>query len=143
METAEAIRTYSEMMKLPSFKERFNYLKLEGRVGEETFGFDRYLNQVFYKSPEWQRVRRNVIIRDKGCDLGIDDREIPNGVKIFVHHMNPINLKDIYYRDDYLLNMNYLITTTKQTHDAIHYGTEELLMTGPIVRAPNDTVPWR
>lgn len=135
------IRTYSELIKLPTFEERYRYLKLNGRVGEETFGFDRYLNQAFYKSDEWRKVRDEVIIRDNGCDLGIPDREIYG--KVMVHHMNPITAADIRNRSDFLLNPEYLITTVKNTHDAIHYGDEDLLITAPPERSKNDTCPWK
>lgn len=136
------LKTYTELMKLPTFEERYNYLKLDNVVGEDTFGYDRYLNQVFYKSKEWESVRNKVITRDMGCDLGMPDREIRSS-KILVHHMNPITKEDILYRRDVLLNPEYLITTFKQTHDAIHYGTEDLLYKDPIVRTQNDTCPWR
>ena len=135
------IRTYSELITLPTFEERFQYLRLDGLVGEETFGFDRFLNQKFYKSPEWLKVRDEVIIRDCGCDLGIEGREIYG--RILIHHMNPIRPEDIVYRSDYLLNPEYLITTVKNTHDAIHYGDGSLLITDPIERTKNDTCPWR
>ena len=136
------IRTYEELSKLKTFKERYEYLKLDGVVGEETFGFDRYLNQQFYKyDPDWKKIRDEVIFRDNGCDLGIEGREI-NGL-ILVHHMNPITKDDILNRSEYLLNPNYLITTIKSTHDAIHYGSEDLLMKDPVVRSKNDTCPWR
>ena len=135
------IRTYNELMLLPTFKERFEYLKLSGRVGEETFGFDRWLNQKFYRSAEWKHLRDQVIIRDNGCDLGIEGREIYG--KILIHHMNPITKKDILDRTDLLLNPMYLISVTKQTHDAIHYSDESILMNDPIVRSRNDTCPWR
>ncbi len=135
------IRTYSELITLPTFEERFQYLRLDGLVGEETFGFDRFLNQKFYKSPEWLKVRDEVIIRDLGCDLGIEGREIYG--RILIHHMNPIRPEDIVYRSDYLLNPEYLITTVKNTHDAIHYGDGSLLVTDPIERTKNDTCPWR
>ena len=129
-------------MKLPTFEERYEYLKIGGRVGEETFGFDRYLNQMFYKTDEWKSVRNYVITRDGGCDLGILDREI-RGEKVMVHHMNPITKEDILNRSEYLLNPEYLITTVKNTHDAIHYGDSELLIKDPIVRSKNDTCPWK
>ena len=130
-------------MKLSTFEERYEYLKIGGKVGEETFGFDRYLNQVFYKSKEWLSVRSQVIVRDRGCDLGIPDREIL-GDKILVHHMNPITKEDIINRSDILLNPEYLITTIKNTHDAIHYGDSTLLQNAiPIERSKNDTCPWR
>lgn len=136
------IKTYSELIKLPTFEERYEYLKLGGKVGEDTFGFDRYLNQVFYASDEWKSVRSYVITRDQGCDLGIPDREI-RGDKILVHHMNPITKEDILNRSDILLNPEYLITTVKNTHDAIHYGDSELLYQEPVERFKNDTCPWR
>lgn len=136
-----SIRTYSELSKLKTFEERFEYLRLNGRVGEETFGFDRYLNQIFYQSKEWQAIRDEVITRDNGCDLGIDDREIYD--KILVHHMNPITQEDILNRSDILLDPEYLISTTKNTHDAIHYGDGSLLYTAPIERSKNDTCPWK
>lgn len=136
-----SIKTYSELITLPTFEERYRYLRLRGRVGEETFGFDRYINQVFYKSKEWLSVRDYVIIRDCGCDLGIEGREIFG--KILVHHMNPIRVEDIVGRSEYLLNPEYLICTIKNTHDAIHYGDEHLLFTVPKERTRNDTCPWR
>lgn len=135
------IRTYSELITLPTFEERYRYLKIGGKVGEETFGFERYLNQAFYKSEEWKSIRRQVIIRDNGCDLGISGREIPN--RIIVHHMNPISIDDILSRSDFLLNPEYLICVLKQTHDAIHYGDESLLIKAPVERIKNDTCPWR
>lgn len=135
------VRTYSELIKLQSFEERFEYLKLNGRVCEETFGFDRYINQVFYKSKEWRSVRDQVIIRDNGCDLALLDREIRG--RILIHHMNPISKEDILRRSDMILNPEYLICTTKNTHNAIHYGDIGLLMKDPIERKPNDTCPWK
>lgn len=135
------IRTYSELIELSTFEERYRYLRLGGRVGEETFGFDRYVNQIFYNSKEWKNIRDFVIVRDNGCDLGIEDREIYG--KILVHHMNPISIEDIVRRSDYLLDPEYLICTVKNTHDAIHYGDESLLITAPIERTKNDTCPWR
>lgn len=136
------IRSYSELITLPTFEERYRYLRLEGVVGEETFGFDRYLNQKFYRSDEeWLAVRDYVILRDNGCDLGMPDREIKS--RIIVHHMNPITKEDILRRTKFLLDPEYLICTIKNTHDAIHYGDESLLIKGPIIRKPNDTCPWR
>lgn len=135
------IRTYSELIKLKTFKDRFEYLKLDGIVGEETFGFDRYMNQIFYKSREWTSVRRSVIIRDSGCDLGVEGYEIHG--KILIHHMNPINLSDIVHKTDELLNPDYLITTVLSTHNAIHYGDASLLPVLPIERRANDTCPWK
>lgn len=136
-----SIRTYSELIKIPTFKERFEYLRLDGKVGEETFGFDRYLNQIFYKSPEWKAARDFVIIRDQGCDLAMEGHEIFG--RILVHHMNPIRIEDIVNRSKYLLDPEYLICTIKNTHDAIHYGDGSLLITGLIERTKNDTCPWR
>lgn len=135
------IKTYSELSKLTTFEERYRYLRLGGRVGEETFGFDRWINQMFYKDPEWLKIRDEVIIRDNGCDLGIEGREIYS--RIIVHHMNPITKADILDRSEFLLNPEYLICTVKNTHDAIHYGDKNLLITLPMERNVNDTCPWR
>ena len=137
------IRTYTELIQLPTFEERYRYLRLGGRVGEDTFGFDRYLNQLFYTSDEWRAIRDEVIIRDNGCDLGIPGRDIPEGIPILIHHMNPIAVRDILDRSDYLLNPEYLICTMKRTHDAIHYGNEHSLLTIPPERSKYDTCPWR
>jgi len=136
------IRTYSELSKLKTFRERYEYLKLDGIVGEETFGFDRYINQTFYKSEEWKRIRNYVITRDNGCDLGIPDRKIVDSV-ILVHHMNPITKEDIINKNEILLDPEYLITTIKPTHDAIHYGDESLLAEDLVIRSKNDTCPWK
>ena len=135
------MRTYSELCELPTFEDRFRYLQLNGVVGQDTFGFDRYLNQVFYRSPEWKRVRDMVIVRDNGCDLAMDGYDIRG--RILIHHMNPVSLRDINDRNEDLLNPEYLITTTHQTHNAIHYGDESLLPRGPIERKPFDTCPWK
>lgn len=135
------IRTYSELSTITSFKDRFRYLKLNGAVGEATFGFDRYLNQLFYRSQRWRKIRDEVIVRDYGCDLGIEGYEIYKYAMI--HHMNPITAKDIQDESEYLLNPEYLITTTQRTHNAIHYGDEDLLLTMPVERTKNDTCPWR
>ena len=135
------IRTYSELITLPTFEERFNYLKLKGKVGKDTFGFDRWLNQIFYRDPEWKSVRDYVIVRDNGCDLGVDGYEI-NG-RILVHHMNPISKEDILERSKYLLDPEFLISTIHNTHNAIHYGDEDLLIKTPIERTKNDTCPWK
>ena len=137
------IRTYSELIKLETFEERYEYLKLGDKVGEETFGYDRYLNQLLYKSCRWKRTRANVITRDLGCDLGMPDREIPEGVIIMVHHMNPITVEDVLNESEFVFDPEYLITTIKITHDAIHYGEKELLYQDPIERSKNDTCPWR
>lgn len=135
------IRTYSELITLQTFEERYQYLRLNGRVGEDTFGFDRYINQAFYKSDEWLSLRNEIIVRDNGCDLGIEGREIHG--RILIHHMNPITVEDITRRSDYLLNPEFLITTVKSTHDAIHYGDENSIITIPLERSRNDTCPWR
>ena len=136
-----SIRTYSELIVLPTFEERYEYLRLDGRVGEETFGFDRWLNQTFYKSEEWLSMRDKIIVRDNGCDLGIPGRDIYS--RILIHHMNPITKEDILRRSDILLNPEYLICVTPNTHRAIHYGNSNLLMNDPIERRPNDTCPWK
>lgn len=135
------IRTYSELIKIPTFIERYRYLRLDGRVGEETFGFDRYLNQIFYTSKEWRQLRNHIIVRDNGCDLGVEGHEI--GGKIYIHHMNPITTKDIRDRSDFLLNPEYLICVSHRTHQAITYGDESILIIAPIVRTKNDTCPWK
>lgn len=135
------IRTYSELIKLPTFEERFEYLRLDGIVGEDTFGFDRYLNQAFYRSQRWKSIRDKVIIRDNGCDLGMEGYDIYS--KIIIHHINPIRVKDIELESDYLLNPEFLICTTHNTHNAIHYGDANLLITAPVERTKNDTCPWR
>ena len=135
------IRTYSELILLPTFEERYEYLRLNGRVGEETFGFDRWLNQTFYKSEEWLSMRDKIIVRDNGCDLGISGRDIYS--RILIHHMNPITKEDILRRSDILLNPEYLICVTPNTHRAIHYGNSNLLIKDPIKRRPNDTCPWK
>ena len=135
------IRTYSELITLPTFEERYRYLRLGGNVGEETFGFDRYLNQTFYKTKEWRALRNHIIVRDCGCDLGVSDREIYG--RIIIHHMNPITVDDIKRRSEFLLNPEYLISTSHNTHQAISYGDEGLLITMPVERSKNDTCPWR
>lgn len=136
------IRTYSELITLPTYIERFNYLKLDGRVGVDTFGFDRYLNQQFYhQDPKWKQTRDLVIIRDNGCDLGVEGYEIHG--KIIVHHMNPITMDDIIHKRNWIYDPEFLICTVHNTHNAIHYGDERLLTTGPIVRTKNDTCPWK
>lgn len=141
--TLTKIRTYSELILLPTFRARYNYLRLGGKVGEETFGFERWLNQDFYKNdPDWKAARREVIIRDNGCDLGIIGRDIIDA-PIIVHHMNPLTEYDIIHRTKYLLDPEYLISTIDNTHKAIHYGNESLLITEPIIRRKNDTCPWR
>lgn len=136
------MRTYSELILLPTFEERFEYLRLTGKIGDDTFGFDRYINQKFYRSKEWKRIRDQVILRDDGCDLGIGDRPIFGNV--IIHHMNPISLSDIVDATEYLLSPDYLICVSLETHNAIHYGDEEkLIRTKPTERKPNDTCPWK
>jgi hypothetical protein len=135
------IRRYSELKELKTFKERFDYLKLDGVIGKETFGFDRYLNQIFYRSPEWKHIRQHVILRDQGCDLGVEGYEIYD--KIIIHHMNPVSADDIVNRADILLNPEYLISTVLNTHNAIHYSDESILSLLPIERTKNDTCPWK
>lgn len=134
-------KSYSELIQLETFEERFEYLRLNGVVGEETFGYDRYLNQIFYKSKEWLSIRDYIIARDNGCDLGMEDREIHG--KILIHHITPITKQDILERSEILLDPENLICVTKNTHDAIHYGDGSLLITAPIERTKNDTCPWR
>lgn len=135
------IRTYSELAALQTYEDRFRYLKLGGSVGSDTFGFDRYLNQQFYRSREWKHIRDLVITRDNGCDLGIEGYEIHG--KIYIHHMNPIAQKDILDQTEFLLNPEFLICTTHRTHNAIHYGDESLLTLAPVERSKNDTCPWK
>lgn len=136
-----SIRTYSELSKLATFEERYQYLRLDGTVGEETFGFDRYLNQVFYRSQQWKSIRDFVIIRDNGCDLGVEGYEIHG--RLIIHHMNPITVKDIENESEFLLNPEFLICTVHNTHNAIHYGDENLLIQLPVERTKNDTCPWK
>lgn len=134
------MRTYSELITLPTFRERFDYLKLDGTVGKETFGFDRYLNQNFYQSYEWKRVRRDVILRDQGCDLGILGMDILD--RAIVHHMNPICVDDILEVTDYLLNPEFLITVSHATHNALHYFEDDSMFRDPAIRTPGDTCLW-
>lgn len=136
-----SIRCYSELIEIPTFEERYRYLQLNGSVGKDTFGFDRYMNQAFYQSREWKRVRDFVILRDNGCDLGVDGYTIYG--KILIHHMNPITVKDIATVSNFLMNPEYLICVSHTTHNAIHYGDESLIPKGPVIRTPNDTCPWR
>lgn len=136
-----SIRTYSELILLPTFEERFKYLQLNGRVGDDTFGFDRHINQNFYRSAEWKRIRDQVIMRDNGCDLALKGYEIYG--RILIHHMNPITAKDVELSTEYLINPEYLICVTHNTHNAIHYGDEKLINKGPVVRTKNDTCPWK
>lgn len=136
------IKTYSELILIPTFIERFLYLKLNGTVGEDTFGFERYLNQKFYQTTEWKHFRDQIIVRDFGCDLGLEGYEIYG--PIYIHHINPISVDDLHLRrTDVLLNPENVICVSFQTHNAIHYGDESLLITAPIERSMNDTCPWR
>lgn len=137
----EAQRKYSELIRLPTFESRFNYLQLKGAVGEETFGFDRWMNQRFYNSQEWKNIRDFVIIRDGGCDLAMEGYDIVD--RILIHHMNPVRSKDFIEVSDYLTNPEYLVCVSHNTHNAIHYGDGSLLMTEPIERRPGDTCPWK
>lgn len=141
MQAMSRIKCYSELIQIPEFVKRFEYLRLDQLVGGVTFGFDRYLNQRFYHSDEWRVIRDYVIARDSGCDLGILGRDICGS--IYVHHMNPVAIRDIEESRDILLNPEYLICTSFDTHSAIHYGSESLLSRDPIVRRPNDTCPWK
>lgn len=138
---SDRIRCYSELILFPTFMERFEYLRLDGVVGVETFGFDRYLNQQFYHSPEWRHLRDEIIVRDNGCDLGVDGYTIFD--KIYIHHLNPISQYDLLNRTEWLLNPEYLICVSWDTHNAIHYGDASKLRCDPIIRTPNDTCPWK
>ena len=135
------IRTYSELITIPTFEERFEYLQLKGSVGKDTFGYDRYLNQVLYRSPEWKRLRNQIIIRDGGCDLACDGYDIYG--KVLIHHLNPITVEDVLARSRKVFDPDNLVCVSHNTHNAIHYGNVDLLVTGPIVRTKNDTCPWR
>ena len=133
-------KCYSELIKIPTFEGRFEYLKLNGSVAQETFGFDRWLNQKFYRSYEWKKLRRDIIIRDNGCDLGLEGYELQNG--IYVHHMNPVSKVDLLKAEEWILNPEYLICVSFNTHNAIHFGDKNLLPV-LVTRAPNDTCPWK
>ena len=135
------IKCYSELIKLPTFLERFRYLELSGKVGEETFGHERHLNQVLYRSSEWRRFRRDIIIRDSGCDLACEGFDIVD--KILIHHINPITVEDVLSRSQSIFDPENVIVTSFDTHNAIHFGDESLLCVGPIERRPNDTCPWK
>ena len=136
-----SIRTYSELITIPTFEERFEYLQLKGSVGKDTFGYDRYLNQVLYRSPEWKRLRNQIIIRDGGCDLACDGYDIYD--KVLIHHLNPITVEDVLARSRKVFDPDNLVCVSHNTHNAIHYGDMDLLVTGPIIRTKNDTCPWR
>lgn len=136
-----SIRTYSELITILTFEERFEYLQLKGSVGKDTFGYDRYLNQVLYRSPEWKRLRNQIIIRDSGCDLACDGYDIYD--KVLIHHLNPITVEDVLTRSRKVFDPDNLVCVSHSTHNAIHYGDVNLLVTGPIIRTKNDTCPWR
>lgn len=135
------IKTYSEMIRFPTFIERYRYLKIDGIVGDETFGYERYMNQILYHSPEWRKFRRDIILRDNGCDLGTDGYELIG--KILIHHIEPITVRDIERRDSKIFDTENVISVSLNTHNAIHYGDESLLITTPITRTKFDTCPWR
>ena len=134
-------KTYSELITIPTFEERFEYLRLKGSVGKDTFGYDRYLNQILYNSPEWKKLRNQIIIRDCGRDLACDGYEIYG--RILIHHLNPITVDDVLDRSRKVFDPDNLICVTHNTHNAIHYGDASMLLTGPIIRTKNDTCPWR
>lgn len=136
------IRTYSDLIQIPDFEGRFQYLQIHGKVGVDTFGFDRIFNQKFYRSKEWRHIRDKIIVRDLGCDLGVEGYGIFRQ-PIVIHHMNPISMKDIAESTEFLLNPEYLICTTDRTHKAIHYGDESLLSLPLAERSRNDTCPWK
>lgn len=134
------IRSYSDLRRLHTFEDRLEYLTLKGSVGQKTFGFDRWMNQNFYRSKQWKTVRQEVILRDNGCDLGVAGYEI--AVFALIHHMNPVTQEDIQHGADWILDPEYLITTTRQTHNAIHYGTKSLAPKTVLQRTPGDTKLW-
>lgn len=134
-------KTYSELITLPTFIERYRYLRIGGKVGADTFGYDRYLNQLLYRTPEWKSFRNKIIIRDNGCDLGCEGYDIVGN--ILVHHINPISVEDVIRRNPMIFDEENVISTMLRTHNAIHYGDESLLITEPIVRRANDTCPWK
>lgn len=136
-----SIKCYSELITIPTFIERFRYLKLRGIVGEETFGYDRYLNQILYKTPEWRTFRRDIILRDGGRDLACEGYDIYE--RIIIHHINPITVEDVLKRHPKIFDPENVVCTVLNTHNAIHYGDESLLWTEPVERVPNDTCPWR
>lgn len=135
-------RSFRELSRLKTFDERFAYLRLGGIVGESTFGSDRYLNQILYKSPEWRSFRNDVIIRDNGCDLAIPGRDIL-GDRIIIHHINPLTVEDVENRNPAIFDLDNVVCVSHNTHEAIHYGDESLLPKDPVERRPNDTCPWK
>lgn len=138
-----SIKTYSELIQLPTFIERFRYLKLDGKIGMDTFGHDRYINQALYTSPEWRRFRRGIILRDNGCDLACPGYEIPTGVPIIIHHLNPLTIEDIINRDPKVFDPENAVCSWLKTHNAVHYGDEDLLTLDPVERSANDTCLWK
>lgn len=135
------MKSYSELILLPTFQERFDYLKLNGTVAGKTFGSDRYLNQLFYNSEMWKKIRREIIIRDNGCDLAMGGYEIAD--RIIIHHMNPITVEELAHGDSSVINPEFLICVSYRTHQAIHYGDSNQIPQVPIQRHPGDTIPWR
>lgn len=135
------IRTYSELITLPTFEERYQYLQIGGKVGADTFGYDRYLNQILYSSNEWKTFRRDIIIRDNGCDLAMPGYDV--NYRVLVHHLNPITVEDVLNRDPRIFDPENVITTCHNTHQAIHYGNEDMLIRAPAERSRNDTCPWK
>ena len=135
------IKTYSELITFPTYEERFRYLQLKGAVGKDTFGYDRYLNQILYNSQEWKRFRDKIIIRDNGCDLACEGYDIHG--RILVHHINPIRVDDVVNRNPIVFDPENVVCVTHNTHNAIHYGDESLLVLAPVERTKNDTCPWK
>ena len=140
MSSKRIFRSYEALIKIPTFEERFEYLKLSSKIGEATFGFERYLNQAFYGSPEWKAFRRQVIIRDNGCDLACEDHDIVG--KVIIHHINPITPEEIESASPLLMDLDNVVCVSYDTHQAIHYGDASLLPKDYIPRAPNDMCPW-
>ena len=139
----KTIKRYSELIRLPTAEERFNYLKLYGTIRESTFGYSRYLNQAFYTSKEWRRFRSGIILRDNGCDMALPDREIPKGAVLVLHHIVPLTLEDVENQGEALFDPENVVCVSDRTHKAIHYGDISMLMLDPIIRRPNDTCPWK
>lgn len=134
-------KSYSELMRLKTFEERYQYLRIGGAVGAETFGYDRYLNQILYNSHDWRKFRNPIILRDNGCDLACLDRELES--RVIIHHINPITVEDVLNRDPKIFDPENVICVSHNTHQAIHYGDENLLYKNPVERKPNDTCPWK
>lgn len=143
MKKTMRIRTYTEVSRISDYYERFRYLQVRSHIGVSTFGWERYLNQILYQSTRWRKLRNQIIIRDEGCDLAHPDYEIPDGVRIVIHHLNPITPEQVEVEDESIFDPEFLICTTDITHKAIHYGDEDLLPKLPIERRPGDMCPWR